>query len=252
MYQDIFKSIGLSPKEGQAYEALLKLGETSIKPLLRETGLKRGNLYDILYSLEKHGLCELTHIDKKTKFRPASPVNLKNIAETQRDQMEKANRELSVILPKLNQLFELNSTKPFVAYYQGIEGIKKIHKLILEKKKPLKIFASFIDRNNQTMRELIEKQAHKQKLLSIPHQALVPVSNYATTLEKKAEHKKYGVQIKMLTNFDLTSQIAIFGNSVAISSLAPQITTTYIENFSIAKTLEIIFNKLWEQAKSAY
>jgi sugar-specific transcriptional regulator TrmB len=248
MYQDIYKSIGLTPKEGLVYEALLKLGETSIKPLLRETALKRGNLYDILYALEKQGLCELTHIDKKTKFRPTSPLNLKEIAETERERVEKANRELSGILPKLDQIFQLNSAKPFVAYYQGLGGIKKIHKLILEKKKPLKIFASFVDRNNQTLRELIEKQAHKQKLLNLPHQAIVPGNHYVTNPEKQTEQKKNNIQIKKLDNFELPSQIVIFGNSVAISSLTEPIITTYMENASISKTLNIIFDKLWDRA----
>lgn len=249
MYQDILKSIGLQPKEALVYEALLKLGETSIKPLLRETGLKRGNLYDILYSLEKKDLCELSHVDKKTCFRPTSPRNLKEIAEQEQERLSKTSRELGVILPKLEEQFVLNTTKPFVAYYQGLDGIKKVHKLILGKKKPLKIFASFVDRNNQTLRELIEKQVYKQRLLNIPHQALVPASNYVTSQQKKEDQKKNAIEIRTLDNFDLASQIAIFGDSVAISALSPQIMTTYIKNTSIAKTLEIIFNKLWSQAK---
>lgn len=248
MYEDILKTIGLQPKEINVYDALLKLGETGIKPLLRETGLKRGNLYDILYSLEKKELCEIVPVDKKTRFRPASPRNLQEIAETERYKIEKAAKELTVVLPKLEENFLLHSTKPFVAYYQGLDGLKKIYRLILEKKKPLKIFASFVDRNNQTLRELIEKQAKKQRLLNIPHQALVPGDHYVTTSQKQEEYKKSGIEIKKLDNFHLPSQIVIFGNSVAISALTPQILTTYIENSSIAQTLNIIFEKLWERA----
>lgn len=249
MYQDILKSVGLHPKEVLAYEALLKLGETSIKPLLRETGLKRGNLYDVLYSLEKKELCELTHKDKKTRFRPTSPHHLKTLTDLEQDRITKTGRELSVILPKLNEQFLSHTNKPFVNYYEGVDGIKKIHKLILEKKQPLKIFASFVDRNNQTLRELIEKQAHKQKLLNIPHQAIVPAKHYITNKEKLTEHKKNNILIKKLDNFELPSQIVIFGNSVAISALSSQIMTTYIESASIAKTLEMIFNHLWTTAK---
>src|SRR3989344_7882988 len=117
MYNDILKTIGLQPKETLVYEALLKLGENGIKPLLRETNLKRGNLYDILYSLEKRELCEVVKIDKKTKFRPTSPRNLKDIAETEQFRLNKASQELNNILPKLEEMFVLNTTKPFVAYY---------------------------------------------------------------------------------------------------------------------------------------
>lgn len=250
MYNDILKTIGLQPKETLVYEALLKLGETGIKPLLRETNLKRGNLYDILYSLEKRELCEVVKIDKKTKFRPASPRNLKDIAETEQFKINKAAQELTNILPKLEETFAINTTKPFVAYYQGLEGLKKIHKLILEKKQPLKIFASYVDRNNQTLRDLIEKQTKKQRLLDISHQALVPADKYVTTAEKQAEYKKAGIEIKKLGNFHLPSQIVVFGNSVAISALTEPMLTTYIENKAIAQTLEIIFSQLWTQAIS--
>ncbi len=249
MYEDILKTIGLQPKEISVYQALLKLGETGIKPLLRETGLKRGNLYDILYALEKKGLCEIVPVDKKTRFRPTSPKNLQEIAETEHYKIERATKELAVVLPKLEEAFLLHSTKPFVAYYQGLDGLKKIHKLILEKKKTLKIFASYIDRNNQTLRELIEKQARKQRLLNIPHQAIVPGDHYVTNVEKQEEYKKTGIEIKKLDNFHLPSQIVVFGNSVAISALTPQILTTYMENKAIAQTLDIIFQKLWEKAE---
>ncbi|PIR96876.1 MAG: hypothetical protein COT91_04410 [Candidatus Doudnabacteria bacterium CG10_big_fil_rev_8_21_14_0_10_41_10] len=248
MYQDILERLGLQAKEVLVYEALLKLGQTSIKPLLFETGLKRGNLYDILYTLEKKELCEQVRIEKKTRFRPASPTNLQYIMEDEKERVGMAARELESILPKLTEQFQIKSSKPFVTYYLGIEGIKKIHKLVLEKKQPLKIFASYIDRDNETLRKVIEKQARKQRLLNIPHQALVPRSNYVTTPKKQEEYKKLKIEVKKLDNFQLDSQIVIFGNSVAITALGHQVLTTYIESSAIAQTLGILFQKLWEQA----
>ena len=112
----------------------------------------------------------------------------------------------------------------------------------------IKILASFVDRNNQTLRDLVEKQANKQRQLNISHQALVPADKYVTTPEKQAEYKKYGIEIKKLDNFHLPSQMVIFGNSVAISALTEPMLTTYMENKAIAQTLEIIFSQLWSRA----
>jgi len=249
MYQDIFKALGLSPKETKVYEALLKLGQTSIKPLLRETGLKRGNLYDILYALEKRGLCEQVVVGKKIQFRPSHPAVLKDLAQMENERTMLAARELEGILPKLEAFYNLQAQKPYVTYFEGLEGLKKIHKLILKKRKPLKIFASYIDRQNQALRELVEKQSQKQRAMKIPHQALVPEESYKTDAEKQALQKELGIGIRKCSNFQLPAQIIIFGESVAISAFAPKLVTTYIENAAVAKTLAVLFHKLWEQAE---
>jgi hypothetical protein len=162
--------------------------------------------------------------------------------------MVAATKHLVDVLPKFNEQFTLVAAKPFVAHFEGLEGIKKVHKFILEKRQPLKILASYVDRNNQTLRELIEKQAHKQKLLGIKHQAIVPAKYYKTTPEKQAEYKQTGIEVRKLENFDLPSQIVVFGDSVAMSALAPQLLTTYIENKAIAATMNILFDQLWEKA----
>lgn len=248
MYERILQSIGLAPKEVVVYQALMKLGETSIKPLLRETGLKRGNLYDILYGLEKKGLCHLTVVRKKTRFRPASPHNLVELAEAERDRIGAAAKQLMDIVPRLNEQFKVASSKPFVAYFEGIDGLKKVYKLILERKQPINILASYVDRSNQTLRALIEEQKHKQKLHGIQHRAIVQRRPAPPTEEQRLEYKKFGIEVRQLNNFNLPSQIIIFGDSVAISALAPQLLTTYIENKAIATTMNIVFDQLWEKA----
>jgi hypothetical protein len=135
-----------------------------------------------------------------------------------------------------------------VAYYDGIEGIKKINKMILEQRHPLKIMASYVDRNNAVLKELLEQQRHKQKLLGISHQAIVSGKHYQVDRDRIADYEKRAIGIRKLDNFELSSQILIFGNNVAISALSPQITTTYIENESVAKSLAIVFDQLWDKA----
>lgn len=242
MFKQILEQIGLPTKEALVYEALLKLGETSVKPLLRETGLKRGNLYDILYSLQKRELCELIEIGKKTHFRPTSPNNLNKIAETKQQTIQAAQKSLGDILPQLNQQFQSQSSRPYVAYYVGLDGIKKVYDIILEAKPPLlQILASHIDKDNPELSKLIEKQVHKQELLGIKTEALGDESD-GTLGDSK------NISIKKLSNFKLPSQIIIFNNSVAISALKPYLLTTYIESPEIAQTLKTVFTQLWHAA----
>ena len=53
MYEELFRDVGLSPNESRVYEALLKIGESSVQSISLESSVHRRNVYDALSSVCK-------------------------------------------------------------------------------------------------------------------------------------------------------------------------------------------------------
>ena len=53
--QDVLEEIGLSKNEAKIYLTLLRLGNVTATDIIKESGVHRSNVYDVLDSLVKKG-----------------------------------------------------------------------------------------------------------------------------------------------------------------------------------------------------
>src|SRR3989344_3795624 len=129
------ETIGLTKKEADLYELLLKLGETPANEIIKQSKLKRATTYKTLYSLEKKGL--VTHQDSKNKihFRPEPPDKLMSFADQQHEEFDRAREDLRTLIPELTSSYVLAVEKPIVRFYEGKDGIIKANLEILAEKK---------------------------------------------------------------------------------------------------------------------
>ncbi|MEI6478271.1 MAG: helix-turn-helix domain-containing protein [bacterium] len=117
--ESLLSEIGLSDKETKTYLAILELGSSTIKPIALRSGIKRTSIYNFIDRLVELGLITQTVVRGRTHYQALPPSHL---ADLQRERLHRVES----ILPELTSLFNLNSSKPRMHYYEGPEQMKNI------------------------------------------------------------------------------------------------------------------------------
>ncbi len=125
-YLSVFERAGLSNKEAKIYEILIENGQLGVGKILKKITYKRGDTYNILYSLRDKGLIEQTVKSGKIEFRPLDPNQLKTHIIDQKKRYSEAESLVDATLPDLSEMYKLTTEKPVVRFYSGKDGIKKI------------------------------------------------------------------------------------------------------------------------------
>jgi sugar-specific transcriptional regulator TrmB len=124
--------LGLSAKEAQVYLALLELGEDTVQNIGKKAQVNRATTYVILEQLMKLGLVSTIERDKKRIFIAEDPSELANIYEEQRRQIETRTQYLDEVMGELKAIYNRNSAKPAVRYFQGSDGLEALDRYGLD------------------------------------------------------------------------------------------------------------------------
>jgi HTH-type transcriptional regulator, sugar sensing transcriptional regulator len=240
------QQLGLSAKEAEVYLSLLKLGPATVRRLIEVTGYKRGDLHYVLDKLEKRKLVYRRPERNRFVVQAESPWRLRELLQSQAEVLSETEKQLQSLLPNLTSQFVLSTEKPSIRYLEGLEGMKQLYDEIVLDKKELLLFTSDYDRDDKELNEVINKAIKQQFRAGIKVRALVP---YFPELDSSyfSYTKKHGIKSRVLPrqNFVLDSQIAIWGDKVAMTSIKDQIVTTVIDNKNIAQTMRTIFELIW-------
>ena len=246
MFLNELKNLNLTGKEALLYETLLLLGPSPISTIVKKSRLKKGDVYNILKSLKEKKLINSEQKSKKTFFLANQPAHLRDIWQEKKQQLDNQERILNGILPGLTSLFQTTTEKPIISIFRDLPGLASVYEDILKSKnKEILIFVSKYDRTSPEMEDLIEKQSRKQVRLNFKVRALNPWRDEKFKLSTKEylqERKKINASVRFLPSSCITpSQIIIYDNKVAITSLKKELITTLIENDNISATMKIIF-----------
>jgi HTH-type transcriptional regulator, sugar sensing transcriptional regulator len=112
---------GLNETEAKIYLASLELGQTTISRIAQKSGIKRTTIYLSLENLMKKGLITTFKVGNKAHYYAEDPRSLERLAEEQKDRISK-------MMPQLLAFTNLIDKKPQIRYFEGIEGIKEVHR----------------------------------------------------------------------------------------------------------------------------
>lgn len=238
--------MGLSQKEAEFYEILLTLGKANMGQMLKKLSFKRGDAYNIAYSLIKKNLIAETEENGKKTFILENPEKLNDLLENQEKEIKNTKETLAQILPDFKIGYNTIFDKPGVRVLEGLAGFKKIYTDIIKTKKDLKIFSSDADRTNAEMSKIIDNNIDKQFQAGIKTQALMSSKN-PLHQESIYNLKQKNVAIHIIDNelLKLPAQILIYDNKIVITALKKEIISTIIENDDISNSLKNIFDYLW-------
>lgn len=123
LFSDILSRLGLAENEAKIYEILLLKGETKARDLLADSGLSRGNVYNMLTSLTARGLIQVTE-GKQQTYRVTDPAKLSTLVDERKRGIERLNAEFNETLPRMLSTFSLTTGRPTVRVFEGLEGVE--------------------------------------------------------------------------------------------------------------------------------
>ncbi len=251
MYEELLTKIGLSAKEGQIYELLVNIGPSNIKIILFHTKLKRGNAYYLLDNLKEKELVEQELKNGRTIFTAKNPEQLELLLAKQKTQLATAEEELRGQLPHLRSLFQSASHKPGVKFYEGIDGIKAIHREILAEKQEILAYVLLKKEWDDELGNDFWKWYYQERVRQGVHVRAIALDNaegkdYQS--KDKTELRETRLVDKNKSPFEIEKNV--IGNKVAFLSLKPgEQIGVLIESPSVANTERSIFELAWQQAK---
>lgn len=250
MYQDILKQIGLTEGEITVYEFLLKKGEIPAGEVIKNTTLKRGNAYNILYSLEKRGLVERVDRGKKALFRVSHPSSLIDFINQESRQLEDAQLKLGAVLPEIVSEYNLVLNKPGIKFYEGEEGIKKVLADTLTAKDVIYTYADIeavIKYTEQINKEYIKKRDK----LQINKKVITIDSPFARNFFKNYHKDITDTRFIDHEAYPFSSVMQIYDNHVAYISLSKDAyVAMLISDKNIYHMQKSLFKYNWKYAKT--
>jgi sugar-specific transcriptional regulator TrmB len=232
-------SFGLNEKEILIYTTLLTLGQAPASQIIEESGLKKGNTYDVLYKLEELGLLSKFQKDAKMIFQVEPPDKLLKLAENQKEEVDAAEKSLKALLPKLNSQYKSSVGKPTVRYYEGLEGIKEVYEDIFATKDSTVYGCADIERIDT------EYPTHnipnRRKENNIRSEAIFVKDQ--TTEEIKADDKKENRKSVLIDGktYPLPAEIDVYGDKVAMLTFENgEFKGLIVQNEAIATSLRSI------------
>ena len=89
MDTQVLQKLGLTVAETKVYLALLKLGSTTIGPVVDESGVSRSKIYHILDRLHKRGLIASIIIGKTNYFNATSPKKIFDYIKYKKNELQR-------------------------------------------------------------------------------------------------------------------------------------------------------------------
>jgi sugar-specific transcriptional regulator TrmB len=237
--EDILGKIGLDKKEAKIYLAVLELGETTVLPIAKKSGIQRTYCYNILDSLLKKGLASYVEKKGRRRYSAIDPI----LIETQ---IEENKKQFNSILPELLSFYQKSPLKPRVRYYEGHQGIEIIHKEIIKNAKELLILSSvkeWVGEFPEYIGEVKNLIKHKIQIKELSHRTK-EIKEYIQYYQEPNQKFRY-----LPKRIKIANDIFIWSNKVAFVSYAKELIAVVIESEQITQTHCQIFNVLWEISK---
>lgn len=236
----ILEQIGLTRNEITVYLTLIKLGDTTTGPLIKETGLSNSRVYDSLHSLIKKGLVSYYTKNNVKYFKAEDPENLVTSLEEKKEKLQE-------LIPQIKQLKPKEKEESYSTIYEGFNGFKVAFEKIIElcNSKDEIFTIGFSNPPNLKSLRLFLKQIDKKRIKKkIPMKILFDIE-MKKTIGKDREKEKY-TEVKYLAKgYFSPAAINIFKNYVMIETWEEKPVVIFIKNNKIAESFKHYFNLLW-------
>ncbi len=235
----LLHSLNLTEAQASVYAAALELGVANMQQLATKSGIKRTSIYNFIEGMKERGfIVEITK-RKRTMYSAVAPEQLVEIEKTRLAELEHA-------LPELRAIQNESMTKPRVAFYDGIEGIKEVYADILKDKKEIVAFEDLENMKKVLPDSFYSWFPSERARRNIPIKAILrdsPEAREITKLDIRLLRKT-----KLINSSDWKTEINIYGDKVALMSYRTKIPfCVLIEDHNIAETLRSAWKELWER-----
>lgn len=231
--------IGLSENEGKVYLASLQLGPSKVSRLSRASEVKRTTVYPVVESLIRKGLIREKVEGLKSVFVAENPDRLENI-------LEERNKQLKEVFPQFKALYSLEGNESVIKYYDTNEGLKNVYRELLAELRTNDNYYVIGDpKRYDTSNEKFFKD-FIQKRVKIKLNAKILLTPSELANEYKKFEKNFGEEVKiMLEGASTDVNVVITENKLIIHQIIEPRITMVIENKSIVKMQQMLFEMVW-------
>lgn len=241
-------SLGLSEKEVAVYMAMLYLGPSTAQEISTRARVNRATTYVMIDSLVDKGLSSQITKEKKTYFQAEDPLELLKVLEAKKADVEEKMGEARLIIPELQELYNLNRTKANVRLLEGRESIKIIQNDLARSK--AKEFDNITNLTIATEKYPVTENDHRRVYYKKNFKVRTIFSYDATQPVPKLEFLK-NEERRMIPQekFPIFGEVLLYDNKVAMINLEDRLYGIIIEDKFLHDTFKTIFDLAWESAE---
>lgn len=242
MNLDKLYGVGLNENESKLYVSLLKLTESSVTQLSKESGINRSLLYFILHDLEQRGF--VSHI-LKNNVRFYRAVNPNKVL----DLLHEKEKGFKSILPELLELNKFSKKKPQVEILEGKEGIKTILNEILRLKKDWFAF-NIPGKGPEVLGDWVYAYERERQRVGIKLNVILVGTEQGVIRGKEFSKMKF-TKVKYLgKNYESPASSYIYGDRLVIIFWYKEFPFAIrIVDKSLADSYKKYFDEMWKIAK---
>ena len=238
------KGLGLSENEAKVYMAMLELGSATVLEISAKAGVNRPTTYVQIESLKRMGLASTQTKGKKQLFIAESPEQLKSMIDRQKIELEQKKEEFQKLLPELTNLFNLSDSKPQVRFFEGKEGLLKMHSELLRTDVREVVSFSSTDSVMKVFPNYPKTLSLKRVQRGIRSRLIYTCKE--PVMQRRDEEMLRETKYLPPDKFPFKSDIAVYGDNIGISALEGKVVGVIITHKELANSFRALFNLLWD------
>lgn len=240
-FAQILKSLGLNDSELKTYLAALKHGASTVVELTKHTHLSRQAIYLAIESMTERGLMSSLLHGKKRLFTAEPPTKLLAYAKRKQTEMHERISDLEHSLPELE--LQIGGERPMVRMYEGKEAIRA-YLADVQKDKPKEVY-EIADL------DALDLVLSKEDLDPVRGEIKRSNTKIVAFYSRKSGYDGNGLHIHgMKTEHGgFKSNVTIYGDKIALVTLAGKVFSVIIEDKHIAEGLRALFALAQEGVK---
>ncbi|EKD49127.1 MAG: Transcriptional regulator, TrmB [uncultured bacterium] len=247
----ILNKLGLAENEALIYELLLERGKSMARDLVTESGLGRGNVYNILTSLQQKGFVLLIE-GKQTLFQAVDPSKLRTLSEQKIKEAKQLDAEFQEALSQMSSTFNLSTGRPTIQIFEGLEGFEQAIFDSLNTKNEILTYSDPVTIMKGEFGKINARYVKKRHNLNIPKRIIFPDNESARKLKNEIADELTNVVIAHGFSPGFNTIVEIYDNKVAFLTLREEkIISVIIEDEDIVAMQRNQFEYIWKKEYQA-
>lgn len=254
--QKQLEELGLNPHEVKAYLAALEIGPATVMEISAKSAVQRGTAHTAVGSLVNRGLMSSHVRGKKHYFQAERPAQLMRLVDEEKKKLAQREAKLKTMLPGLEALIALAGEKPEVKYYEGLEGLESMRKVLIDQKpKELFVIGTTPKHLSTEFQEAHQVHGYRLKKLGVTIKVIAINGNKNTLKDAQAYFgTKKGVKnlysYKILPRKETSlGEIAFFDGYLSLVSYGPVPHGFLIKCPELIPTIKTMFGYIWDSLK---
>ncbi len=232
--------LGLSENESAVYFSALSLGPTTILKVAKSAEIKRTTVYSVIESLHSKGLMRIELKGFKKLYVAEGPEKLESI-------LEQRKAKLKQFMPEFAALYNLKGGESFLKYHEGLEAVKNVYESLIKDVRPhedYRVMANqdqWLSLDPDYFRDFLARRA------KLPIKVRMMFQDTELGRKWQAERHVLNTKIKILPeSTKLTTNLVVTPQRVLIHQLVPPIFGIVIENRSIIRMHQEMYDIIWK------